>query len=146
MDDVSIEDHDVDLKARESLDPADPAFGPILERYEELGGHFSSRPLVITHGEPHAGNVMRAGDDRYLIDWDTAALALPERGLWLLLDHGNTDVPGIYEARTGNTVDPAALAYYRLRWAIEELIGAVRDVDAASTREAVDNARAAAGL
>ena len=136
----------VDLKARESLDHADLALGSIVERYDELCGDFSDRSLVITHGEPHAGNVMRAGDDTYLIDWDTAALALPERDLWLLFDHGNTDVLRIYEDRTGHTVDPTALAFYRLRWAIEELLGAVGDLDASSTRQAIDNARAAAGL
>jgi spectinomycin phosphotransferase len=136
----------VDLQAGALLDPADPAYGPILDRYDELERHLSGCPLVITHGEPHAGNLMREGDDTYLIDWDTAALALPERDLWLLLDHGNTDVIGIYQDRTGHSVDPAALAFYRLRWALEELIGAVRDPDPASIREAIDNARAAAGL
>lgn len=136
----------VDLEARESLDYADLAVGPILERYDELGGDLIDRPLVITHGEPHAGNVMRSGDDTYLIDWDTAALALPERDLWLLFDHGNTDVLRRYEDRTGHTVDPAALAFYRLRWAVEELIGAVRDLDASSSRQAIGNALAAAGL
>lgn len=136
----------VELDARKSLDPADPALGPILERYDELDEQLNDRAVVITHGEPHAGNVMRVGDDIYLIDWDTAALALPERDLWLLLDHGNTDVVGMYEDRTGYTVDPAALAFYRLRWAIEELIGAVRDLDPSSTRKAIDDARAAAEL
>lgn len=136
----------VDLEAQESLDPADPAYGPVLDRYEELWGHVSDRPLVITHGEPHAGNLMRSGDDTFLIDWDTAALALPERDLWLLFDHGNTDVLRLYEGRTGHTVDPAALAFYRLRWAIEELIGAVRDLDSRSIRTAIDSAWAAAGL
>jgi spectinomycin phosphotransferase len=136
----------VDLKARESLDQDDLPMGLILERYDELCGDLSDRHLVITHGEPHAGNVMRSGDDTYLIDWDTAALALPERDLWLLYDHGNTDVLRLYEDRTGHTVDPAALAFYRLRFAVEELIGAVGDLDASSTRQAIDNARAAAGL
>lgn len=135
----------VDLNAQESLDPADPAYGPILDRYDELWAHVSGRPVVITHGEPHAGNLMRSGADTFLIDWDTAALASPERDLWLLFDHGNTDVLRIYEDRTGHTVDPVALAFYRLRWAIEELIGAVRALDPRSVHDALDRARAAAG-
>lgn len=136
----------VDLKAREALDPADPRFAPILERYEGLLQHFTGRPAVVTHGEPHAGNIMRSGDDTYLIDWDTAALALPERDLWLLSDHGHSEVPRLYEDRTGHVVDYEALAFYRLRWKLEELIGAVRDVDEDATQRALASARAAAAL
>ena len=99
---------------------------------------------MITHGEPHAGNVMRSGDVTYLIDWDTAAIALPERDLWLLVDHGNADALRLYESRTGHAVDHEALALYRLRWKVEELIGAVRDRDEAATQRALASARVAA--
>jgi spectinomycin phosphotransferase len=136
----------IDLKVRETLDPANPRFALIVRRYEEPLQRFAGRRLVITHGEPHAGNVMQSGDVTYLIDWDTAALALPERDLWLLLDHGHSDVLRLYEDRTGQTLDHEALALYRLRWNIEELIGAVRDLDAAATEHALANARAAAAL
>ena len=44
----------------------------------------ASAPWVITHGEPHAGNVMRAADGHLLVDWDTVALAPPERDLWMV--------------------------------------------------------------
>ena len=43
---------------------------------------------VITHGEPHAGNVMRAGESRLLVDWDTVALGPPERDLWMVVGDG----------------------------------------------------------
>jgi len=46
---------------------------------EELPGE---QPWVVTHGEPHTGNVLDTGDGRLLlIDWDTAALAPRERDL-----------------------------------------------------------------
>ena len=40
---------------------------------------------VVTHGEPHPGNVLRmqAGGLR-LVDWDTVRLAPPERDLWMV--------------------------------------------------------------
>ena len=38
---------------------------------------------VVTHGEPHAANVMRTGESHVLVDWDTVALAPPERDLWI---------------------------------------------------------------
>lgn len=136
----------VDLSAHEWLDANDPGHRRILDRYDQLGEHFRDRPAVITHGEPHAGNLMSVGDSTYLIDWDTAALASPERDLYLLLDHGNTDVLRLYQDRTGHAADPAALAYYRLRWALEELIWAVRVGDATAIRSAVHGAEAAAGL
>ena len=42
----------------------------------------------MTHGEPHAGNVMRTDEGRLLVDWDTVALAPPERDLWMLVVGG----------------------------------------------------------
>ncbi len=41
---------------------------------------------VVTHGEPHAGNVLTADGRRLLVDWDTVALAPPERDLWLVVE------------------------------------------------------------
>ncbi|WP_285641488.1 phosphotransferase [Lentzea sp. NBRC 102530] len=38
---------------------------------------------VLTHGEPHAGNVISTPDGLVLVDWDTVGLAPPERDLWL---------------------------------------------------------------
>jgi spectinomycin phosphotransferase len=75
---------------------------------------------------------MTAAGDTYLIDWDTAALALPERDLWLLHDHVNAAIVDLYAARTGRSVDSDALSFYRLRWRIEELIGAVQDGEPAA--------------
>lgn len=41
---------------------------------------------VVTHGEPHAGNVIGTEDGYVLVDWDTVALAPPARDLWMLTD------------------------------------------------------------
>jgi aminoglycoside phosphotransferase (APT) family kinase protein len=39
---------------------------------------------VLTHGEPHPGNLIQVGSRWMLVDWDTTLVAPPERDLWLL--------------------------------------------------------------
>jgi spectinomycin phosphotransferase len=41
---------------------------------------------VVTHGEPHPGNLIQTGVGLRLIDWDTVAVARPERDLWMIVD------------------------------------------------------------
>ena len=73
---------------------------------------------VVTHGEPHAANVMRAGGRRYLLDWDTVALGPPERDLWMLDGDG---AAAAYERATGVHPDEVALEYFRLAWGLKDL-------------------------
>jgi spectinomycin phosphotransferase len=75
---------------------------------------------VVTHGEPHAGNVMRTGERRVLVDWDTIALAPPERDLWMLVA-GGADAADLYSRATGTRLDEAALDYFRLAWDLSDL-------------------------
>jgi spectinomycin phosphotransferase len=98
----------------------EPARGLVVERrraieerltsYDALAARVDKENWVVTHGEPHAGNVMIAEDGRLrLIDWDTAAIAPPERDLWqLALD---VDTHG----------DPDAIQLYRLRWELTDV-------------------------
>jgi spectinomycin phosphotransferase len=79
---------------------------------------------VITHGEPHPGNVMRVGDRLVLIDWDTVALATPERDVALIAD-GPADVDR-YQRAAGRAIDPAVIILYRLRWYLDDLSSAVQ--------------------
>jgi spectinomycin phosphotransferase len=79
---------------------------------------------VITHGEPHPGNVMRVDDRLVLIDWDTVALAAPERDIALIAD-GPADVDR-YQRATGRAIDPAVIILYRLRWYLDDLSCAVQ--------------------
>ena len=77
---------------------------------------------VVTHGEPHAGNVMRAGESRLLVDWDTVALGPPERDLWMVV--GDTaDEATIYADATGHELDHTAVDFFRLAWDLEDLAG-----------------------
>jgi len=75
---------------------------------------------VVTHGEPHAANVMRTGEGRVLVDWDTVALAPPERDLWMLVV-GGTDAADLYVRATGTQLNEAALDYFRLTWELKDL-------------------------
>ncbi|MFB6516093.1 phosphotransferase family protein [Streptomyces virginiae] len=83
---------------------------------------------VVTHGEPHPGNLVRSRAGLRLIDWDTVQLAPPERDLWMVAA-GSTDVLRSYTRRTGRTVSPDALALYDVAWKLKNIaayVGAFR--------------------
>ncbi|HEY1366318.1 MAG TPA: phosphotransferase [Gaiellaceae bacterium] len=76
---------------------------------------------VVTHGEPHAANIMRTGDAWLLVDWDTVALAPPERDLWMLVDDADENAARDYFGTTGRQIDQTALDYFRLAWDLKDL-------------------------
>lgn len=94
----------------------------LLDRYDDLVevAHGASRPMVLTHGEPHPGNTMRTAEGWLLIDWDTVLVAPPERDLWSL-HPGDGSVLDEYAAATGLAPLPAMLDLYRLRWDLADL-------------------------
>jgi len=95
----------------------------LLRRYDELaavGRALRPGRNVLTHGEPHPGNVMLAGDGWRLVDWDTAAIAPPERDLWHL-DPGDGSTLDAYAAMTGVAPRPELIEGYRLGWDIKDL-------------------------
>jgi spectinomycin phosphotransferase len=79
---------------------------------------------VITHGEPHPANLMSVDGRLVLIDWDTVALAPPERDVCLIAV-GPRDIDQYQEA-AGRELDPAAITLYRLRWYLDDLGSAIR--------------------
>lgn len=78
----------------------------------------STSDWVVTHGEPHPGNMIRTADGLRLIDWETVRIAPPERDLWMIADD---DVLAGYTRATGRPVDKAGLALYRLRWDLADI-------------------------
>jgi spectinomycin phosphotransferase len=76
---------------------------------------------VVTHGEPHPGNLMSVNDRPMLIDWDTVALAPPERDVCLIAEAGDDGTIIGYQELTGRELDPAVLTLYRLRWCLDDL-------------------------
>ena len=99
---------------------------------------------VVTHGEPHAVNVMRTGERHVLVDWDTVALAPPERDLWMVVG-GTGDEAAIYADATGHEVDQVAVNFFRLTWDLKDLATYI-DVLRAPHRRDEDTLQAYEGL
>ncbi len=101
----------------------------MFDRYDDLAAAVASTvdSWVITHGEPHPGNVMSTSHGILLIDWETALLAPRERDLWRLPLRDQSD----RRAYGGQIqLDEAALALYRLRWDLADICafaGQLRD-------------------
>jgi spectinomycin phosphotransferase len=94
----------------------------LLRDVDALSKRLAARgaPWVVTHGEPHAANVIRTGEGLRLVDWDTVALAPPERDLWLVLDRAG-EAAATYTELTGRSVDEAALELFRRQWDVADL-------------------------
>jgi Ser/Thr protein kinase RdoA (MazF antagonist) len=108
---------------------------------------------VVTHGEPHPGNVMGTPAGTRLIDWGTVQLAPPERDLWMLTsaftslvgpgDGGDdNEVLARYTEAGGRPVTPAGIALYRQWWVLADVAAFVDDL----RRPHGDGADAAAAL
>jgi spectinomycin phosphotransferase/16S rRNA (guanine(1405)-N(7))-methyltransferase len=113
----------------------------LIAAYRDLARRVAARPerMVITHGEPHAGNVIATADGLVLVDWDTALVAPPERDLWDLAGD-DASLRGYYAAATGTEIDDGALSLYRLWFDLAEVGGYLSlfqapHEDTADTRE-----------
>ena len=94
----------------------------MLETFDQLAARVavSVDQATVTHGEPHAGNFVHASQGLVLIDWDTVALAAPERDLWML-DRDWENASALYAEATGRQVDRKVLMFYRLAWDLTDI-------------------------
>ena len=102
----------------------------LLARYDRLAAEAGADPgrMVLTHGEPHVGNVLLV-DGRYLlVDWDTALVAPPERDL-CMIDLDDNSVSHAYALATGVDIEPGVLDLYRLRWVLAEIAIYITEFD-----------------
>lgn len=108
------------LQARDEVRADAPAIRGWLARFDELVATLESRPVerVVTHGEPHGGNIVGGRSGFVLVDWDTVGLTAPERDLWL----------------TGGG-DPELCELYRLRWRLDDVSWAIRELGSTSGDE-----------
>jgi aminoglycoside phosphotransferase (APT) family kinase protein len=113
----------------------------LLARYDRLGAGVAPDDWVVTHGEPHAGNLI---ESRLLVDWDTVALAPPERDLWMPVDD-DAEAASRYTQETGRQLDPAALDFFRLRWDLADLASFTAKLRSPHTDNA-DTRKACEGL
>lgn len=113
--------------ARQLLARQAPRVGTALARFDELVREAArSGPAVVTHGEPHPGNIVRGAGQLLLIDWDTVGLALPERDLWVVAGDDPGAV-GRYAELTGRPVSGAAMQMYEMRWSLDDIALAIAD-------------------
>jgi spectinomycin phosphotransferase/16S rRNA (guanine(1405)-N(7))-methyltransferase len=94
----------------------------LLDRYDLLVTHAREQPerMVLTHGEPHPGNLIKTAIGWMLIDWDTTQIAPPERDLWIL-DPGDGSINDAYTRATGRQVRSSMLELYRLTWQLADI-------------------------
>ncbi len=115
----------------------------LLALVDRLSADLSTDSWVVTHGEPHAANVMQTDHGYVLLDWDTVAVAPRERDLWML--EGETQQPLSYTKATGYCTDRTAIDFFRLTWDLADL-AAFTHVLRSPHRETEDAARAYDGL
>lgn len=120
--------------ARHWLVAREPEVRGLIAAVERLLAQ-TARPdqgLVVTHGEPHPGNVIRTDRGLVLIDWDTVGLAPPERDLWMFAD--DDQLLARYTRSTGQVVDARAITLWKSAWTLSDL--AVGLTDLRSTHDA----------
>lgn len=93
-----------------------------LDELDNLAARLEASGLdvVVTHGEPHPGNLIATPAGLRLVDWDTVALAPPERDLWML-GAATPALLGRYEEITGRRRSEAALRFYSLAWTLSDI-------------------------
>ena len=118
MDDVGWGSGPYAAEARELILRASGRLELDLTRYDELVEVLtvSGIEFVITHGEPHAANVIHTGDGPMLIDWDTLRWAPKERDLWSLVGRA-----GWHDGYRDEPVSADAVEVYRLQWELSEI-------------------------
>jgi len=101
----------------------------LLDHHDRLARQVLGGPdrMVLTHGEPHPGNLIETGQGWVLVDWDTVRIAPPERDLWLL-EPADGSVVDAYQAATGRPVLPSALELYRLTWKLADIAISVAEL------------------
>lgn len=98
---------------------------------------------VVTHGEPHPGNLLWCDGRPRLVDWDTVGVAVPERDLWPFAD--DPEALTRYTEGSGLALDRDLLDLYRLRWDLRDVVEFV-DLFAGPHEHGPDTERAYRGL
>ena len=100
-----------------------------LQEYDGLAASVreTSETWVLTHGEPHRGNVIMGEDGApYLVDWDTTLVAPRERDLQIVLDEKLTGWDEYASVAGDVPLNPEALDLYRRRWELADIAIFVR--------------------
>ncbi len=107
-----------------------PEIAALVEHAEQLATALQHRalPMVPTHGDLHAGNILINGaGSLFIVDWDDAAVAVKERDLMFVGGGvGGTwnrpeESAAFYHGYGRASVDTEALAYYRCQRVVEDV-------------------------
>jgi spectinomycin phosphotransferase len=132
--------------ARQALATHASELAELLGLFDRLSRDVARRSSewVVTHGEPHSANVIRSDGSQVLVDWDTVALAPPERDLWMLVGDTGDDATAYTDA-TGHQPDQGAMDFFRLTWDLGDLAAYI-DVLRSPHRDSEDTVKAFNGL
>jgi spectinomycin phosphotransferase len=132
--------------ARQALAGHATDVAELLALFDRLSREVATRSSrwVVTHGEPHAVNLMQTEEGPVLVDWDTVALAPPERDLWMVVGDSGEGATSYADA-TGHRPDQIALDFFRLTWDLADL-AAFTDVLRSPHRSSDDTVKAYEGL
>ena len=105
---------------------ARPVLQACLKRFTLLGAavNGSISRWVVTHGEPHTGNVVRTPDGPRLVDWETLALAPRERDLRDVLGAAEGEDPWYAYVEAGGRPEPLSpdtVELFALQWHLSEV-------------------------
>ncbi|HEY1012973.1 MAG TPA: phosphotransferase [Herpetosiphonaceae bacterium] len=130
-----------------------PLIDQLRRQAAELADELRRRPapLAVCHADLHTWNTLIDDAGRlWLIDWDTAVLARRERDLMFVVGGiakglvSPADTEAFFAGYGPAELDPAALAYYRHAWALQDIAGFSEELAApASPDGAGENRRAA---
>lgn len=110
----------------------------LVTRTARLGEALRRReaPGVVCHNDAHLGNILTAPGRVWLIDWDDAVLAPPERDLLFVIDGifasalvTPAEQAAFFAGYGKVAVDPDRLTYYRCTRALEDLDWALSVLD-----------------
>jgi spectinomycin phosphotransferase len=91
-------------------------------RYDDTVRRVPDEGWVVTHGEPHAANVMWTADGSlFLIDWDTTAIGPRERDLWMVEPRDQADWNAYVRSGAVSALNDETIALYRLNWDLMEI-------------------------
>ena len=112
--------------ARQLVSRYTDALGAAFERCDELVATVQPDTFVVTHGEPHRGNVIFTADGVRVVDWDTARRAPRERDLWALLLE-DPSLSDVYFERSGVRPHEQMIALFQLKWDLTDIALFVND-------------------
>ena len=96
-----------------------------LERLHFFSAQTSStkKTLVITHGDLILNNILKDKAGKiYIVDWDMAKLALPERDLWFFAKDNGVKFLSAYQKLTDYSIDKNVMSFFLYKRYLEDIV------------------------